>query len=133
MEKRARAEMQRNPRYRWLGEVPRPRARRLLARSRLLVLSSKMEGGANVISEALAASVPILATRISGTIGLLGERYPGYFDFGDTRQLTALLQRSECDKEFYKALTSACRQRSALIRPSREKAAWRSLLEELVL
>jgi glycosyltransferase involved in cell wall biosynthesis len=49
-----------------------------------LVLSSKSEGGANVISEAVMASVPVIASRIPGTVGLLGENYPGYFEFGDT-------------------------------------------------
>src|SRR5262249_52040319 len=77
--KRARAAMARDPRYRWLGEVPRWQARRILARSRLLVLSSRMEGGANVVSEALADGVPVLASHIPGTEGILGERYPGFF------------------------------------------------------
>ncbi|NIP73887.1 MAG: TIGR04348 family glycosyltransferase, partial [Gammaproteobacteria bacterium] len=49
MAQEARQEMAENPRYRWLGELPRWRARRVLARSRLMVLSSRVEGGANVI------------------------------------------------------------------------------------
>ena len=84
MQRRARLEAIRNPRYRWLGEQPRWKAMRVLARSRLMVLTSKMEGGANAISEALAATVPILSSRIGGSIGLLGENYSGYFPVGDT-------------------------------------------------
>src|SRR5262249_11246711 len=53
----ARAEEASNPRYRWLGERPRGQALRLLARCRLLALTSELEGGANVISEALAMGV----------------------------------------------------------------------------
>ena len=42
------AEMDVNPRYRWLGEVPSWRVRRELAKTRLMVISSTQEGGANV-------------------------------------------------------------------------------------
>ena len=54
-----------NPRYRWLGPLPRWRALRLLARSRLLALTSTMEGGANVVSEALACGTPVVSSRTS--------------------------------------------------------------------
>src|SRR5262249_52332686 len=71
----ARKQMAREPRYRWLGELPRSRARRLLARSHLLVLSSRLEGGANVLSEAIVEGVPAVASRIDGSVGLLGGDY----------------------------------------------------------
>ena len=45
MAEEARTEMAENPRYHWLGELPRWQALRVLARSHLLVLSSQMEGG----------------------------------------------------------------------------------------
>ena len=77
MAERAHTEMAENPRYRWLGELPRWQALRVLARSHVLVLSSLTEGGANVISEALALGVPIVASRIAGSIGLLGDRLSG--------------------------------------------------------
>ena len=131
MARRARAEMGRNDRYRWLGEVPGWRARQLTARSRLLVVSSKMEGGANVVSEALAVDVPVLSTAISGSIGLLGEDYPGYFPIGDTAELARLLERCEGDSAFYRRLQSACRRRSARLSPERERTAWRKLIQEL--
>jgi glycosyltransferase involved in cell wall biosynthesis len=131
IEARATAEMRRNPRYCWLGEVPQARARQLLDRSRLMVLSSKAEGGANVVSEALACGVPILSTRISGSIGLLGEDYPGYFEVGDTRALAGLLQRCENESVFYRLLQSHCRRAAKLTTPSKEKEAWRELLDEL--
>src|SRR5262249_51569295 len=53
--RRARAEMARNPRYLWHDEVPHWRVRKASARARAVVLSSIMEGGANVISEAVTA------------------------------------------------------------------------------
>jgi glycosyltransferase involved in cell wall biosynthesis len=124
----AAAEALANPRYRWLGELPRWQARRVLARSHILVLSSKMEGGANVISEALAVPVPVLASNISGSIGLLGEEYPGYFPFGDTQALAQLLAKAEQDIEFYHELTDRCRQRASIVHPDRERESWRELL-----
>jgi putative glycosyltransferase (TIGR04348 family) len=130
--RRARAEAARDPRYRWLGERPHRAARLLLARSRLLVLSSRMEGGANVISEALASDVPVLASRIPGSVGLLGPRYPGYFPTGDTAALARLLHRAEADPRFYARLRDACRRRAHLASPQRELRAWRALVRELV-
>ncbi len=67
------------------------------------------EGGANVLSEALAASVPILATRIPGSVGILGPEYPGYFPVGDTEALAALLWRAETDRDFRAALRAHIR------------------------
>ncbi|MGQ4810536.1 hypothetical protein NKDENANG_04013 [Candidatus Entotheonellaceae bacterium PAL068K] len=131
MARRATDEAASNPRYRWLGELPRWRARRVLARSHVLVLSSLMEGGANVISEALAASVPILASQISGSIGLLGEAYPGYFPVADTSALARLLERLETDAGFYDRLSAWCARRAPLIHPDHEHQAWKHLLEDL--
>ena len=131
MQRRARREEAENPRFAWLGSVPRARALRILARSRLLVLSSRLEGGANVVSEALAASVPVLASRIPGSIGILGARYPGYFRVGDTASLARLLARAERDRAFYQRLREWCRRRRRLVAPAAERAAWRRLLSEL--
>jgi putative glycosyltransferase (TIGR04348 family) len=131
MEQQARAEEAVNSRYRWLEDLPRWKAMRLLARSRLLVLTSLMEGGANTISEAIAAGVPVLASRIPGSVGLLGEKYPGYFPVGDTAALATLLTRAETDTKFYKKLKAWCRRLRPLVRPARERESWRRLLREL--
>lgn len=130
MATQARAEMQRNPRYRWLGELSPAASKRRLARARLLVLSSQIEGGANVISEAIAVGTPIIASRISGTIGLLGEDYSGYFDVGDTASLRALLQRAEEDSRFYDELRRSCRALLPLAKPRRERDDWGRLIQE---
>ncbi len=131
MADRAEREMAANPRYRWLGELSHARTVARLARSRLLVVTSKIEGAANVASEALAARVPIIATEISGLIGLLGADYPGYFPVGDTSALTDLLNRAETDRAFYRSLRTACAARRPLVDPRRERRAWRDLLAEL--
>ena len=131
MESRALAEMRVNPRYRWLGEQSRGRTRRILMRSDLLVLSSCSEGGANVISEAITASVPVIASRISGTVGILGADYPGYFTVGDTRELKQLLVRAEFEPGFLGLLRSRCDALMSLFEPAREQKAWADLLKAI--
>jgi putative glycosyltransferase (TIGR04348 family) len=131
-DKRARREMAENPRYRWLGDVPGHAVRRALARASLMVLSSIMEGGANVLSEAIVAGVPILASAIPGSIGLLGRDYHGYFPVGDTASLARLMRRAENDPAFRIALERHCAKRSPLFAPERERQAWRGLLARLV-
>jgi putative glycosyltransferase (TIGR04348 family) len=131
MANRARALMRRDPRYLWLGEIPRWQARRLLARSRLLILSSRMEGGANVISEAVVDGVPVLASHIPGSVGLLGPRYPGYFPVADTDSLARLLNRAETDKPFYSRLVQSIHQLKPLFDPARERNDWEKLLREI--
>lgn len=123
-----------NPRYDWLGPVPRNEALGVLARSRLLALTSLHEGGANVISEALAARVPILSSAIPGSIGLLGEDYPGYFPPGDTEALAEKLYAAEQDLDGYlSALREHCEDLAPLVDPRRERRAFAELLRRLAV
>lgn len=130
-ERQLRVEAARNPRYRWIGPLPHWKTRRVLASSDLMVISSRMEGSANVLCEALACGVPVIASRIPGLVGTLGEDYSGYFPVGNTEKLTLLLKRAETDSRFYRALKRHCARVSYLVRPQREIAAWRRLLGEL--
>jgi glycosyltransferase involved in cell wall biosynthesis len=133
LEKQARAEAARNPRYRWLGALPHWKTRRVLARSDLALITSRIEGSSNVLSEALASSVPVVASKIPGLIGTLGKTFPGYFPVGDTQRLAALLHRSETDTKFYRRLKRDCSRLSRLVEPKQEIQAWRRLLRELHL
>lgn len=128
---RARAEAARNPRYRWIGQLSHAKTRRLMAQSQLVCITSKMEGSSNVLSEALASGVPIIASRISGLIGTLGQGYAGYFPVGDTARLSRLLLRAETDDKFYRALARHCASLGKLVQPHREIAAWKRLLQDL--
>jgi putative glycosyltransferase (TIGR04348 family) len=87
----ARRWMKRDPRYRWIGSVPHAQALRWIARSHLLVVSSVMEGGANVIVEAARIGTPVLASRVAGNVGMLGRDYPGYYKLADARALARLI------------------------------------------
>ncbi len=131
MEKKARDEDQRNPRYRWLGALPYGKTRRLVADSHLVALTSRMEGSSNVLSEALISSVPVVASKIPGLVGTVGENYPGYFPFGDTRALARQLRRAEKDPAFYGELKAHCARLSSLVHPQREQTSWKTFLESI--
>lgn len=128
---RAAAETGTNPRYRWLGDRPRSEALALVGRSHLLVLTSRLEGGANVVSEALASGTPVVSTRIDGSVGLLGQDYPGYFPVGDAEGLAGLLHRAAADAEYLADLTAHVRARRGLVDPARERRAWADLITDV--
>jgi putative glycosyltransferase (TIGR04348 family) len=131
MQAEAQRLMAAEARYRWLGEVPHWRVRGYLARARALVITSRMEGGANVASEALAGNVPILASAISGNIGMLGADYAGYYPVEDEQALGKLLRRFETDAAFRRRLQAQCRLRRPLVSAQRERAALRAVLDAL--
>lgn len=128
---RAEAEAAANPRYRWLGAVPREEALALLARARLLALTSRLEGGANVVSEAIAVGTPVVATDIDGSVGLLGADYPAYVPVGDADALAALLRRVETDAAFLADLQARVAALRPLVEPARERQAWADLLADI--
>src|SRR5437016_14411357 len=117
-------------RYRWLGNVPHRAALGWLSRSDLLVLSSRMEGGANVICEAAAAGVPVIASRVSGNVGMLGRGYPGYYRLADERSLARQIRRAALDPAYYARLKRLTEARQPLVRPAAEREGLRRLLAE---
>ncbi|MDH3701507.1 MAG: selenosugar synthase SenB [Alphaproteobacteria bacterium] len=128
---RAQREVARNPRYQWRGEVPGWMVRRAFAKCHLMVLSSIMEGGANVVSEAVAAGLPVIASDISGSVGLLGSDYGGYYPVGDTQALADRLRQAETDPAYLEQLAVQCRQLAPLFDAEREKRAWQDVLQRL--
>jgi putative glycosyltransferase (TIGR04348 family) len=127
----AEAELAANPRYHWHGEIPRHRLRQVYRRTNLVVLPSLMEGGANVISEAVVAGVPVIASGIAGSVGLLGADYPGYYPVGDTAALTDLLRRVEAEPDFVSELTAHGDRLRPRFSPRRESKTWAELLAGL--
>jgi len=127
----AQEEMRSNPRYRWHGEIPHAELRRVYSRSHLLVLPSLMEGGANVISEAVMAGLPVIASDIAGSVGLLGADYPGYYPVQNEGVLRERLLRAESDGGYYAELAGACAARRQLFTPQQEHAGWEKLLEDI--
>ena len=132
LETTAKSETDSNPRYRWLGEMPRWKARRLMAKSQAMVLTSLAEGGANVVSEALADCIPIVSSRIAGSVGILGKNYPGYYEVGDEHDLARILNRLETDPLFLKELKQWCTELSRIVHPTTEQSLWNDLIQEAV-
>lgn len=131
---RAEAErrMREEPRYRWLGGMPHRRAMEWMARSHVLVVSSVMEGGANVVAEAARIGTPVLASRMSGNLGMLGRGYAGYFPVGDEAALGRLLEKAMREKAFYAKLKKQLRARRPLFAPAAERAALSRVLHEVL-
>lgn len=112
-----------NERFQWVGELDRQATMNLLLGSRLMVISSVMEGGANVVSEACRAGIPVIASEIPGNIGLLGTAYPGYFPVRDEQALADLLLRAEWEPEFLASLQARVAALAASFTPEREQAS----------
>jgi len=124
----ARALAQQDSRYRYSGALPHGLARAAIRSAHLLVHPSIVEGGANVISEAITSGTSVIASRIAGNVGLLGRQYPGYFDAGDESGLAGCLVLAWEDANYSKRLQKAC----AAVRPSLAPAAEQRALRNLV-
>ncbi|VAW52245.1 FIG00784359: hypothetical protein [hydrothermal vent metagenome] len=129
----AKHEMKTNKRYHWLGEVPHWKVRQAYSSCHLMVLPSVMEGGANVISEATVAGLPVIASEIDGSIGLLGEDYAGYFPVQDTDALREVLLKAEAEPKFVKKLEQQCKRCASLFTREAEKQGWTDLLNDMGL
>ena len=130
--KEARSLGKRDARYRFVGALPHGRARSAMQRAHVLVHPSRLEGGANVIVEAVTAGTAVIASRIAGNIGMLGSRYPGYFEVGDADGLASLMLRACEERAYLDRLSRACATRSALFEPREEQRALVQLVRKLL-
>lgn len=132
MQKQAIKHTKQHTRYQWLGELSHAKTLQTLSKSHLMVISSFMEGGAHVVSEAIAIGIPVIASDIPGNRGLLGENYPGYFPAGDASALAALLQRAEAEPVFYQSLERHIQRRKKYIQPEFEMRSIQSLIKPIL-
>jgi putative glycosyltransferase (TIGR04348 family) len=128
----ARALARKDPRYRYAGALPRGLTRAAIARAHCLVHPSVVEGGANVIVEAITAGTWVIASRISGNIGMLGADYPGFFEARDASGLAETLLRALEETRYRRELAAACAKRRALFSPRREALAVTKLVRTLL-
>ena len=119
-------------RYQWLGECSHKETLNQLSRCHLMVISSYMEGGAHVVSEAIAIGVPVIASDIPGNRGLLGDGYPGYFPVGDEKELAKLLLKAEVNVEFYESLKRHIHSRQKYVLPEFEMQSIDMLVRTLL-
>jgi putative glycosyltransferase (TIGR04348 family) len=111
----------RNADYRWLGPMAHAETRQRIKRASAMVIASRMEGGANVVIEAVTSQVPVLASAIPGNVGLLGRDYAGYFPVGDALALATLIGKARDEPEFLALLRRQCAKRATLFAPQREQ------------
>jgi putative glycosyltransferase (TIGR04348 family) len=128
----ARALARSDPRYRYLGGLPHGIARTLMKNAHFLVHPSVVEGGANVVIEAITSGTPVLASRISGNLGLLGRGYGGYFEPRDAAGLARLIVKAAGESAFRRDLQRQCAARRPLFSPAAEARALRQLVTELL-
>ena len=122
------------PHYRWLGARPHAQTRQRIQRAHLLVHASVMEGGAHVLMEAMCSGTPVLASRIDGNVGLLGEDYAGLFEVGDAQGLASLLRACRAqdhDNALMRQLARQCALRAPLFEPQAEQAALHRWVQDL--
>ena len=127
----AHALMRAQPRYRWLGALPHGATRAHIQAAHVLVHTSRIEGGAHVVIEALTSGTPVLASRIDGNLGLLGSDYAGIFDWDDAAALATLLRRARDDAAMLPALQAQCDLRAPLFTPEHERHTLLQLLATL--
>ena len=128
----ARALQQSCPHYRWLAALPHETTRGRIQSAHVLVNTSRMEGGAHVVMEAIRSGTPVLATRISGNVGMLGSDYAGYCEPGDAEGLAALIERCRDQPAILEELCRQCATRAPLFEPKRERATLLTLIDDLL-
>jgi glycosyltransferase involved in cell wall biosynthesis len=128
MRKTAEFWMEEDKRYRWCGGLPREESLALCAKSSLTINSSILEGGANAVLEAMTMGVPVLASRIEGNVGLLGDDYPGYFEEGGMAKALEAIMHQRVDLDEWSLLLA---DRLPLFSRVRESESWLELLIEL--
>jgi putative glycosyltransferase (TIGR04348 family) len=130
----AQATQRQCPHYRWLGALPHTQTLQRIQRAHFLVHTSRLEGGAHVLMEALRSGTPVLASRIDGNVGLLGTDYAGLFEPGDAPGLVRLLQACQAPHSGHALvahLGHQCALRAPLFEPSAERAALQRWVQDL--
>lgn len=124
-----RATEARHSRYRWIGGLSAEDALDALSRADMCLNTSRVEGGANALCEAIHLGVPCLATDISPNVGMLGDGHPGLFPVDDPMALAERITRAANEAAFVRALTEATSSRAPLFTRETERRALRDVLE----
>ncbi|MGI6853711.1 glycosyltransferase [Mesorhizobium sp. 1B3] len=83
----------------------------LLAAADLFVLPSLFEGLPLVVLEAMALAIPIVATRVGGTVEALGQDYPFLAPPADTSLIAAAIIKALSDRLASRVIGIRARQR----------------------
>ena len=117
--------------FHWAGALKHAQTRAKIQRAHVLVHTSKMEGGAHVIMEAVCSGTPVVASDIAGNMGMLGDDYAGYFPVGNAGALAHMLQRCKDEPKFIDHLKQQCAMRAPLFAPQAELKALLQVIQSL--
>ena len=84
-----------------------------------------------MIAEAARIGTPVLASRVSGNVGMLGTRYPGFYPLYDEGALAALIKKAFTSRIFQKSLKRALRSRRGRFAPASERSALLAVVRSL--
>ena len=126
------AEEEANPRYQYIGSLPHDALSEQIRQSQATALTSLSEGGSRVLGESIVEGTPVIASRIDGVTGIIGDDYPGLFPVGDTEALSVCLFKLESDPAYRSLLGNETKRLADVFDPSREDAAWKKLIQDLM-
>ena len=95
----------------FLGPLPRAKALRILAGSDVAILPSREEGISTVLLEAMALRIPIVATRVGGTIEILGDGEDALLVNPDPGEIKEAVIKLLADRSLAKKLAENAYQR----------------------
>ncbi len=127
----ARNWQNRDHRFQWLGGLDHSEAIGWIKRSVATINTSIMEGGANSVGESIMLGVPVLASRIEGNVGMLGNDYLGYFDPNSRQELANLIQQVISDTHFLERLRAQVSARRYKFSRENEKQGWLNIIQKL--
>ena len=122
--------------FAWTGGLSYRATRNRIRNAHLLIHPSSLEGGAHAILEAVNSGTPVLASKVSGNVGMLGRNYLGYFKHADVKQLKQLV--GECQQSYgsatglYNELLEQLSVRQELFKPTHEKKVLLQFVKNLL-
>jgi glycosyltransferase involved in cell wall biosynthesis len=82
--------------------------------------------------ESVCSGVPVIASRIPGNMGMLGEDYAGLFPVGDAKALADMLIRFRHDAEFAELLKKQCAMRAPLFSAEHERKGLLTIVQSVI-
>ena len=119
---------QADSRFHWLNDIPYSEALSWIEQVDFTLNTSHSEGGSNAVAESIVLGTPVLASKIEGNVGMLGDDYLGYFEPNNANSLAKLIRRAITDHDFHEALLEQTLDLQQNFLPEKETAGWLKLL-----
>ena len=117
-----------DPRFHWLDDIPYAETLSWIQQVDFTLNTSHSEGGSNAVAESIVLGTPVLASKIEGNIGMLGDDYLGYFEPNNPSSLVKLIRRSITNSSFHQTLLQQITELQKNFLPEKEIEAWLKLL-----